>query len=337
MEMADILSAGILATGHYVPEKVLSNQDLEGMIDTSDEWIRTRTGIETRHIASDNEDTSDLCVNAAKQALEKAGLTPDDIDFIMVGTASPDYVVPSTACLVQSKLGCSHAGAMDFSAGCSGYIYGISLASQFVRAGLYKHVLVIGAEILSRLVNWQDRSTCILFGDGAGAAIIGPVEEGYGYIASDLGADGSLGGILNIPASGVAEPVTHRAIDSGRIYIHMEGSEVFKHAVRHMEATTEAAMKKAGITMDQVALFIAHQANYRIIHSTAKKMGVPEDKVFVNVNKYGNTSAASVGIALDEAVAEGRLHKGDYLVLTGFGAGLTWGSVILKWCAKEAK
>lgn len=335
--MAEIVSAGILATGHYVPKKVLSNQDLEGMIDTTDEWIRTRTGIETRHIASDNEDTSDLCVAAARMAMEKAGLTADDIDFIMVGTASPDYVVPSTACIVQSKLGCTHAGAMDFSAGCSGYIYGISLASQFVKSRLYKHVLVIGAEILSRLVNWQDRSTCILFGDGAGAAIIGPVEEGYGYIASDLGSDGSLGGILNIPASGVAEPVTHRAIDSGRIYIHMEGSEVFKHAVRHMEATTEAAMKKAGITMDQVALFIAHQANYRIIHSTAKKMGVPEDKVFVNVNKYGNTSAASVGIALDEAVSEGRLHKGDYLVLTGFGAGLTWGSVILRWCTEEAR
>ncbi len=330
--MADMVSAGILATGHYAPKKLLTNADLERMVDTSDDWIRTRTGIETRHIAADSEDTSDLCVHAAEAALEKAGLTPDDIDFIMVGTASPDYVVPSTACLVQSKLGATHAGAMDFSAGCSGYIYGVTLASQFIRSGLYKHVLVIGAEVLSRLVNWADRSTCILFGDGAGAAIMGPVEDGYGYIASELGSDGSLGGILNIPASGIAEPVTHRAIDSGRIYIHMEGSEVFKHAVRHMEATTEAVMKKADITIDDVALFIAHQANYRIIHATAKKLGVPEEKVYVNVNKYGNTSAASVGIALDEAVAEGRLKKGDYLVLTGFGAGLTWGSVVLKWC-----
>lgn len=330
--MSELLSAGILATGHYVPKKILSNQDLEGMIDTSDEWIRTRTGIETRHIASDNEDTSDLCVQAARAAMEKAGLTADDIDFIMVGTASPDYVVPSTACLVQSKLGAHRAGAMDFSAGCSGYIYGISLASQFIRAGLYRRVLVIGAEILSRLVNWEDRTTCILFGDGAGAAILGPVEEGYGYLASELGSDGSLGDILNIPASGVAEPVTHRAIDSGRIYIHMEGSEVFKHAVRHMEATTRSALEKAGIGIGDVKLFIAHQANYRIISATAKKLGVPEEKVFVNVNKYGNTSAASVGIALDEAVQEGRLHRGDYLVLTGFGAGLTWGSVVLKWC-----
>ena len=330
--MTDMVSAGIIATGHYAPKKILTNEDLERMVETSDEWIRTRTGIETRHIASDSEDTSDLCVHAAKAALEKAGLTPDDIDFIMVGTASPDYVVPSTACLVQSKLGCTRAGAMDFSAGCSGYIYGITLAAQFIRSGLYKHVLVIGAEVLSRLVNWASRSTCILFGDGAGAAVMGPVEDGYGYITSELGSDGSLGGILNIPASGIAEPVTHRAIDSGRIYIHMEGSEVFKHAVRHMENTTRNVLEKAGITIDDVALFIAHQANYRIIHATAKKLGVPEEKVFVNVNKYGNTSAASVGIALDEAVAEGRLKKGDYLVLTGFGAGLTWGSVVLKWC-----
>lgn len=196
--MAEMISAGILATGHYAPKKILTNEDLERMVDTSDEWIRTRTGIETRHIAADSEDTSDLCVHAAKAAMEKAGLTPDDIDFIMVGTASPDYVVPSTACLVQSKLGCTHAGAMDFSAGCSGYIYGITLAAQFIRSGLYKHVLVIGAEVLSRLVNWADRSTCILFGDGAGAAIMGPVEDGYGYIASELGSDGNLGGILNL-------------------------------------------------------------------------------------------------------------------------------------------
>lgn len=328
--MSEMLSAGIIATGHYVPQKVLSNADLERMIDTSDEWIRTRTGIETRHISSDREDTSDLCVAAAKAAMEKAHLTPADIDLIMVGTASPDYVVPSTACIVQSKLGCA-CGAMDFSAGCTGYVYGLTLASQFIRTGLYKHVLVIGAETLSRLVDWSDRTTCILFGDGAGAAILAPVEEGYGYLASELGSDGSLGGILNIPASGVAEPVSHRAIDSGRIYIHMEGSEVFKHAVRHMEHTTQSVMEKAGITLDDVALFIAHQANYRIIHATAKKLGIDDNKVFVNVNKYGNTSAASIGIALDEAVEEGRLHKGDYLVLTGFGAGLTWGSVAFRW------
>ena len=204
--------AGILGTGHYAPEKILTNADLEKMVDTSDEWIRTRTGIETRHIAAQSENTSDLCVHAAKQAMEAAGVTADDIDFILVATASPDYVVPSTACLVQDKLGCTHAGAMDISAGCSGYIYAVAVASNMVKAGMYKHILVIGAEILSRLVNWHDRSTCILFGDGAGAAVIGETEEGYGLLASDHGSDGSLGKILDIPASGVAEPVTHRAI-----------------------------------------------------------------------------------------------------------------------------
>lgn len=329
--MAELKAAGILSCGHYVPERILTNEDLERMVDTSDDWIRTRTGIETRHIAARTEDTSDLCVKAAKLALERGGFTPDDIDFVMVATASPDYVVPSTACMVQNKLGMTHAGAMDFSAGCTGFIYGVTLASQFVRSGLYRRVLLIGAEVLSRLVNWEDRSTCILFGDGAGAVVIGEVPEGYGYLSSELGSDGSLGGILNIPASGVAEPVTHRAIDSGRVYIHMEGSEVFKHAVRHMEHTTQVAMEKAGIGIDDIACFISHQANFRIINATAKKLGVPMEKVFVNVNKYGNTSAASVGIALDEAVTEGRLRRGDYLILTGFGAGLTWGSVVLRW------
>ena len=206
--MSELCSAGILGTGHYAPEKILSNADLERMVDTSDEWIRTRTGIETRHIASRSETTSDLCVKAALPALEMAGLTADDIDYIIVATASPDYVVPSTACMVQDKLGCKHAGAMDISAGCSGYIDAVALASNLVKAGMYKHILIIGAEILSRLVNWQDRSTCILFGDGAGAAVIGKVEDGYGLLASDLGSDGSLGKILNIPASGVAELVT---------------------------------------------------------------------------------------------------------------------------------
>ena len=260
-----------------------------------------------------------------------AGLTADDIDYIIVATASPDYVVPSTACMVQDKLGCKHAGAMDISAGCSGYIYAVALASNLVKAGMYKHILIIGAEILSRLVNWQDRSTCILFGDGAGAAVIGKVEDGYGLLASDLGSDGSLGKILNIPASGVAELVTHRAIDSGRIYIHMEGPEVFKAAVRHMGATTLKTLKAAGITKEDINMFIAHQANNRIIQAIAKRLALPEDHMYVNVNRYGNTSAASVGIALDEVVRAGRVKHGDYVVLTGFGAGLTWGCDVMRW------
>lgn len=323
--------AGILGTGHYVPEKVLTNMDLEKMVDTSDEWIRTRTGIETRHLAAPSQHTSDLCVEAAKQALEAAHLTADDIDFIMVATASPDYIVPSTACMVQEKLGCSHAGAMDISAGCSGYIYALAWASGMVKAGIYKHVLIIGAEILSRLVNWQDRTTCILFGDGAGAAVVGPTDEGFGVLASELGADGSLGGILNIPSSGTAEPVSHRSIDSGRIYIHMEGPEVFKAAVRHMEHTTMNTLEKAGIAKEDINMFIAHQANNRIIQALAKKLAIAPEQMWVNVNRYGNTSAASVGIALDEAVRAGRVHHGDVVVLTGFGAGLTWGCDVMRW------
>ena len=329
--MKKINSAGILGTGHYAPEKLLTNFDLEKMVDTTDEWIRTRTGIETRHIASSEENTSDLCVKAAEKALEMANLSADDIDFVMVATASPDYIVPSTACLVQNKMGMKKAGAMDISAGCSGYIYALATAASMVKGGICKHVLIVGAEILSRLVNWKDRSTCILFGDGAGAAVVGPAEEGFGLIASDLGSDGSLGDILCIPAGGVAERVTHEAIDDGHIYVHMDGTDVFKAAVRHMEATTVKALEKAGLTKDDIRLFIAHQANERIIHSLAKKMNLPDEKIYVNVNRYGNTSAASVGIALDEAVRGGNIKHGDIVVLTGFGAGLTWGCDVIKW------
>ena len=307
-------SAGILGTGHYAPERLLTNFDLEKLVDTTDEWIRTRTGVETRHLAAASENTSDLCVKAGCKALEAAGLTAEDIDFVMV-----------------DKMGMKRAGGMDISAGCSGYIYAVATAAAMVKAGLYEYILVVGAEILSRLVNWRDRSTCILFGDGAGAAVIGAAEEGFGLLASDLGSDGSMGSILNIPASGVAEPVTHRAIDSNRIYIHMEGPEVFKAAVRHMENTTMAALEKAGVDKEEIDMFIAHQANNRIIQSIAKKVGIPKDHMYVNVERYGNTSAASVGIALDEAVRSGKIKHGDIVVITGFGAGLTWGCDVMRW------
>lgn len=329
--MKKLSSAGILGTGHYAPEKVLTNFDLEKMVDTTDEWIRTRTGIETRHIADTSENTSDLCVKAAEKALEMAGISANDIDFVMVATASPDYIVPSTACMVQDKMGMKKAGAMDISAGCSGYIYALATASGMVKAGICRYVLIIGAEILSRLVNWKDRSTCILFGDGAGAAVVGPLEDGFGLLASDLGSDGSFGDILCIPAGGVAERVTHEAIEDGRIYVHMDGTDVFKAAVRHMEDTTKKALEKAGLVKEDIQLFIAHQANNRIIQALAKKMELPEEKVYVNVNRYGNTSAASVGIALDEAVRSGHVKHGDIVVLTGFGAGLTWGCDVMRW------
>ncbi len=329
--MNKLVSAGILGTGYYIPEKVLTNADLEHMVDTSDEWIRTRTGIEERHIAADTENTSDLSVKAARQALEAAGTKPEEVEFIIVATASPDYVVPSTACMVQNKLGCTGAAGMDISAGCAGFVYASIVGAQMVRSGLYKRVLVIGAEVLSRLVNWKDRNTCVLFGDGAGAAVYGPVKDGFGLLGSDAGADGSLGHILNIPASGIAEPVTHRAIDSGRIYIHMDGADVFKAAVRHMEHSTMRALEQSGLSKEEISLLIPHQANFRIIHSMAKKLGLPEEKVFVNIHKYGNTSAASIPIALGEAVEEGRLKHGDILAITGFGAGLAWASAIMRW------
>ncbi|MDY6084258.1 MAG: beta-ketoacyl-ACP synthase III [Dialister sp.] len=325
------LSAGILSTGRYVPKRVLTNYDLEKMVDTSDEWIRTRTGIRERHLASSEENTSDLCVNAARKAMDTAGVKADDIDLVIVATASPDYIVPSTACIVQDKLGCRRAGAMDLSAGCSGFVYALDMASRMVVSGGYRYVLICGAEILSRMVDWKDRSTCVLFGDGAGAAIIGSVEAGYGLLSSDLGSDGSLGNVLSMPASGVAEKVTHRAIDAGRIFIHMEGSEVFKAAVRHMEETTRAALDKAQLSVGDISMLIVHQANDRIIQAVAKRMHVPQEKLWVNVDAYGNTSAASVGIALDEAVRAGRIRHGDVVALTAFGAGLTWGCDMVRW------
>lgn len=323
--------AGILGTGRYVPKRVLTNYDLEKMVDTSDEWIRTRTGIRERHIASSEENTSDLCVNAARQAMDMAGVKAGDIDLVIVATASPDYIVPSTACIVQDKLGCSRAGAMDLSAGCSGFVYALDVASRMVASGGYRCVLICGAEILSRMVDWKDRSTCVLFGDGAGAAIIGPVEAGRGLLSSDLGADGGFGHVLSMPASGVAERVTHRAIDAGRIFIHMDGSEVFKAAVRRMEETTRTALDKAQLSVEDISMLIVHQANDRIIQAVAKRMHVPQEKLWVNVDAYGNTSAASVVIALDEAVRAGRIHHGDVVALTAFGAGLTWGCDILRW------
>lgn len=329
--MKKITPSGILGTGHYVPKKIITNFDLEKMVETSDEWIRTRTGIRCRHISSEDENTSDLCVKAAKKAIKAAGIDAEDIDFIIVATITPDYITPSTACLVQDKLGCKNAGAMDISVGCTGYVYACSVASNMVSTGMYKHILVVGAETLSRIVNWKDRTTCILFGDGAGAAVIGEVEEGFGLLSSELGSDGSLGNILCIPAGGTAKPATHQAIDDGDMFLHMSGSEVFKAAVRHMETTTLNTIKKAGLKKEDISFFIAHQANDRIIQAVAKKIGLDDPKVLVNVDKYGNTSAASIGIALDEAVISGKIKHGDIVVLTGFGAGLTWGCAIFRW------
>ena len=308
--------AGILGMGHYLPEKVLTNYDLEKMVDTNNDWIVERTGIKSRHIAAPEQATSDLAFIASEIALKDAGINGEDIDCVIVATESPDTKFPSTACLLQDRIGAKNAAAFDLSAGCS---------------GLYKHILVVGAETLSRIMNWQDRNTCVLFGDGAGAAVVGQVEDGYGVLSIDMGADGSGGPFLSQPAGGSRKPASHETVDAGEHFIHMDGSEVFKFAVKIMGRTAEKAMKKAGLTTEDVDLLIPHQANIRIINSAAKRLGMSMDKVFVNVDKYGNTSAASIPIAMCEAREQGLLKKGKTVILAGFGAGLTWASIALKW------
>ncbi|MDO4178567.1 MAG: beta-ketoacyl-ACP synthase III [Phascolarctobacterium sp.] len=324
-------SVGILGMGCYVPEKVLTNFDLEKIVDTSDSWIQERTGIKARHIAADDEATSDLAYNAAIKALAAANVKPEDIDLIIVGSASNDHNWPSTACILQNRLGCTHAAAFDLIAGCSGFVYNLAVASQMVKTGLYNHVLIVGAETLSRIINWKDRNTCVLFGDGAGAAVVGEVEEGYGVLGIDLGADGSGMKALYQPSGGSREPATHETIDKAGHTIHMNGPEVFKFAVKIMGKTALNSIEKAGLTPEDIDWLIPHQANLRIINSAAKRLKMPMEKVWVNVDKYANTSAASIPIAMCEAIEAGALKKGDNIVLDGFGAGLTWASIVLKW------
>jgi len=323
-------SVGILGLGFYLPSKVLTNQDLEKMVETSDEWIKTRTGISERRIAAEGEHTSDLAVGAAKEALADAKLKPTDLDLILCATMTPDLPCPATACLVQAKLGAPQAAATDIAAACSGFVYALVAAQQFVASGTYKHVLVIGAEVLSRVVDWKDRSTCVLFGDGAGAAVVGPTEQGK-ILATTLGSDGSKAELLMVPGGGVARPSSHETVDAGDHYLKMEGTEVFKHAVRAMSEACLLTAKKAGIKAEQVACVVPHQANMRIIQAVVDRAGIPIEKVYLNVARYGNMSAASTIVAFCEAVRDGRIKKGDYVLLVAFGAGLTWGSVALQW------
>lgn len=322
---------GILGTGSYMPEKVLTNFDLEKMVDTSDEWIVTRTGIRERRIAASDQASSDLAVNAAREALKNAGLTPDDIDLIIVATVTPDMSFPATACLVQDRLGASKAATFDLAAACTGFLYGISCAAQFIATGVYKHALVIGVECLSRILDWTDRNTCVLFGDGAGAAVLGPVEEGYGFLSFELGGDGSGGDLLKLPAGGSRMPASEMTVKERLHTVSMAGREVFKFAVRVIGNATDEALKKAGLSKENIDFLIPHQANIRIIESAIKRFGLTEDKVIINLDRYGNMSSASIPVALDEAVKSGRIQKGDTLVLCGFGGGLTWGATVLKW------
>lgn len=324
-------AVGILGMGHYVPEKILTNFDLEKMVETSDQWITERTGIKQRHIAAPEEATSDLCYNAAMVALKDAGIAPEEIDLVIVATASPDHVFPSTACLVQDRIGAKNAAAFDLAAGCSGFVYSLGVASQMIATGLYKHALIIGAETLSRIMNWTDRNTCVLFGDGAGAAVLGPVEEGYGVLGIDMGADGSGGKYLIQPAGGSRNPASPETVEANDHTIHMNGPEVFKFAIQIMGKTAKRALAKANMKAEDLDMLFPHQANLRIISSAAKRLKMPMEKVWVNVDKYANTSAASIPIALCEAQAAGALKKGDNILLDGFGAGLTWASIVLKW------
>lgn len=321
---------GILGLGYYLPSKVLTNQDLEKIVETSDEWIKTRTGISERRMAAEGQNTSDLAVEASRRALAQAGVAPGDLDLILVATMTPDMPCPATSCLVQTKLGACRAAATDVAAACSGFVYGLVLGQQLVAGGLYKHVLVVGAEVLSRVVDWKDRSTCVLFGDGAGAVVLGSTSQGR-ILSSYLGSDGSKADLLMVPGGGVAQPASIESVQQRAHYLKMNGSEVFKHAVRAMSEACLTAIRKAGITADQVACVIPHQANIRIIQAMVERAGLPLEKVYLNVDRYGNMSAASTVVALCEAVRDGRVQKGDYALLVAFGAGLTWGSVVLQW------
>ena len=324
-------AVGILGIGHYVPEKIVTNFDLEKIVDTSDEWITERTGIKQRHIAAPEQATSDMSVIAAQRALADAGVAPEELDLVILATASPDHAFPSTACLVQDRIGANHAAAFDLSAGCSGFVYSLGVASQMVKSGLYNKILIIGAETLSSIINWQDRNTCVLFGDGAGAAVVGEVEEGYGVLGIDLGADGSGGKYLFQPAGGSRKPASEETVANHEHTIHMNGPEVFKFAIQIMGKTAKTALANAGMKPEELDLLVPHQANLRIITSAAKRLKMPMEKVWVNVDKYANTSAASIPIALCEAQSAGALKKGDNVLLAGFGAGLTWAAIVLKW------
>jgi 3-oxoacyl-[acyl-carrier-protein] synthase-3 len=314
-----------------VPKRVMTNDDWAQVVDTSDEWIRSRTGIVERHIAGEGESTLTLSMEAARQALDVAKISPAQLDLIIVATVTPEHLFPATACLVQDNLGAVNAGAFDLSAGCSGFIYALSLASDSIRAGSYEHVLVIGAETLSRIVDWNDRNTCVLFGDGAGAVVVSSSEMPGGILSSALGSDGSGGDHLIVPAGGSKLPASAETVEQGLHYARMNGREVFRFATRSMDRAARLACQKANVPLNEVKLFVPHQANSRIIKSAARSLKLEEDQVVTNLDRYGNTSAASIPIALCEAIEAGRVHRDDYLVLVGFGAGLTWGAITLQW------
>lgn len=321
----------VAGTGMCVPPQVLTNADLERMVDTSDQWIVERTGIRERHIALPHQATTDLAEVASRQALENAGIKPDEIDLIILCTVGPDRVVPPSACELQHRLGANSAAAFDLNAACSGFLYGLAVADQFIATGAYRTVLVVGAETLSRLTDYTDRSTCVLFGDGAGAVVLVPSSTDGGILSFCLGSDGSGADLLQVPAGGSRMPASRETVENRLHFIKMKGNEVFKLAVRGMVRSVDEALKKAGLARSEIDWIIPHQANRRIIEATAERLGVPKDHVIVNIDRHGNTAAASIPMALAEAVGSGLIKDGQIVVMVGFGAGLTWGSVVLQW------
>lgn len=323
-------SAKIIGIGKYLPKRILTNRDLEKMVDTSDEWITARTGIKERRVADKNEATSDLGLKAALDALKDAKIKPQDIDLILTATITPDTQFPSTSSIIQSRLGAKKAACFDISAACSGFVYSLITAQQFIESGAFKNVLVIGAEKLSMVIDWTDRNTCVLFGDGAGAAVVSGCKK-PGILSTYMGGDGSLGNLLMVPAGGSRLPASHETIDKKLHYLKMQGNEIFKLAVKAMTDAAKKALLKAKLNINDIDCLITHQANARIILATGKRLGISRDKIFMNINKYGNTSSASIAIALCEAVRSERIKKGDIILLDAFGAGLTWGACVIKW------
>jgi 3-oxoacyl-[acyl-carrier-protein] synthase-3 len=325
------LRAEIKSLATYVPPRLLTNADLEKLVETSNEWIMQRTGIRERHIVDPGVATSDLAKEAAVSAIEKAGLAPDDINLIIVGTVTPDMLFPSTACLVQDKIGARHAWGFDLSAACSAFTYALTVGSQMIAAGSAKHVLVIGADVMSSIIDYTDRATCVLFGDGAGAVVLGPAKEGYGILDFEHQVDGSGGPALCMPAGGSRRPASHETVDQRLHYVKQEGQQVFKFAVRNTGDVCERLLQRNNLTANDIDLFVSHQANRRIIMSAAERLGLPEDKVIINIERFGNTTAATIPLALNDAVNEGKLRKGHTVLLASVGAGFTVGAVLVKW------
>jgi 3-oxoacyl-[acyl-carrier-protein] synthase-3 len=316
--------------GHYVPERVLTNADLEKMVDTTDEWIVTRSGIKERHIARDDQATSDLAAEAARRAIASAGITPEEIDLIIVATITPDMPFPNTACFVQSLIGAKNATCIGLEAACAGFLFALDSASQYLLTGRCKTALVIGAEKMSTIVDWKDRTTCVLFGDGAGAVVVQVRESGEGILSTVTGSDGTLSGLLNLQAGGSRNPATAQTVEARQHFLRMEGKEIFKHAVRAMGESARRALEKSGLTMADVACVVPHQANMRIVEAIRSRLDVGPEKFFVNLDKYGNMSSASIPVALVEAVQCGRIKKGDHVIFVAFGGGLTWGAMVVK-------